>query len=199
MKHTILFFTIALLFAACGENVTEAEYRAADAVSVNDNTVALQNGKSYELPHAGDSEYRTLVLVRHAEKAKEAGDNPNLSEEGFARAEKLKDILLPLSPDRCYVTSYKRSVLTSMPLAKAIKRPNMHYKPEDYYTLFDLIFKEHNTQKSVIVGHSNTIPEMLNLLVGEKRYDDLAEDAYSRMFVVRSKGLGESEVTELKF
>lgn len=200
MTKLSLIFSIftCLILASCGNFASPEQLQAAKVKSITATTITLVNGDTFDIPHAGESDYHTLVLTRHAEKESGKKD-PRLTSAGANRAENLKDILLPLQPERCYTTHPARCVLTTMPLAKAIKSPNAHYEPKDYYSLFDTIIKEHKAKKALIVGHSNTIPEMLNLLIGEKKYEEFDESEYSRLFLVVTKGLGESEIMELRY
>ena len=186
------------LLCSCGNFGSAEQLKASKVKSITSTTITLANGDTFDIPHAGEADYHTLVLTRHAEKESGKKD-PKLTDEGKQRAENLKDILLPLQPERCYTTSPARCVLTTMPLAKAIKSPNAHYQAKDYYSLFDKIIKEHKAKKALIVGHSNTIPEMLNLLIGEKKYEEFDESEYSRLFLVMTRGLGESEILELSY
>ncbi len=198
-KLSLTLSLFACLFlASCSNFGTPEQLKSANVKSISANKIILSNGETFDIPHAGDDDYHALVLTRHAEKESSKKD-PKLTTAGQARANKLKDILLPMQPERCYTTSVSRSVLTTMPLAKAIKSPNAHYQPTDYYSLFDRIIKEHKTKKALIVGHSNTIPEMLNLLAGEKRYEEFDESEYSRLFLVMTRGLGDSEILELTY
>ncbi|MGK0363779.1 MAG: 2,3-bisphosphoglycerate-dependent phosphoglycerate mutase [Saprospiraceae bacterium] len=189
---------VCFFLASCGNYGSADQLKASKVKSITETTITLANGESFDIPHSGNSDYHTLVLTRHAEK-KSDEKNPRLTDAGTKRAENLKDILLPMQPERCYTTSPARCVFTTMPLAKAIKSPNAHYQATDYYSLFDTIIKEHKAKKALIVGHSNTIPEMLNLLVGEKKYEEFDENEYSRLFLVVTKGLGDSEVLELSY
>ncbi len=198
-KSYLLLNLFACLFlVSCGNYGTADQLKASKVKSITATTITLSNGESFDIPHAGDDSYHTLVLTRHAEKESSKGD-PKLTDAGNIRANNLKDILLPMKPDRCYTTSPARSVLTTMPLAKALKSPNAHYQPTDYYSLFEKIITEKQAKRALIVGHSNTIPEMLNLLLGEKKYEEFDENEYSRLFLVMTKGPGESEVMELSY
>jgi len=198
-KLSLIFSLFACLILSSCTNLGSADQlKAAKVKSITATTITLTNGETFDIPHANDADYHTLVLTRHAEKESGKKD-PKLTKAGMERAEYLKNILLPLQPERCYTTSPARCVLTTMPLAKAIKSPNAHYEPKDYYSLFDKVIKEHNAKKALIVGHSNTIPEMLNLLSGEKKYEEFDESEYSRLFLVMTKGIGESEILELQY
>lgn len=198
LLQIIILVCASLLLSSCAETVTKEEYKAATVKNISTTTITLNNGKSYAIPNAGNSDYTTLILTRHAEKESE-GVNPTLTRSGALRAEKLSSILGDFQPNHIYTTSVRRSVLTVMPLAKKLKQPNVHYEPTDYYALFNTITEEHKAKKAVIVGHSNTIPAFLNLLVGEKRYEDMDETEYSNLYLVQTKGLGDSEVIELQY
>jgi hypothetical protein len=52
----------------------------------------------------------------------------------------------------------------------------------------------HRGQRIFVVGHSNTVPRMVNKLVGpSSTLTDLDAKNYSAFFVVASRGLGDSE------
>lgn len=208
MNKNISFLFILLIsgmFYSCsntedstGATKHEIDIPVSKVNKITASQIFFENGQTIDIPNAENPEYSTLIIVRHAEKLSDV-DNPSLNGPGIQRANNLKDILLPLNPERVYTTSFRRSVETSMPLAKAIKKPNMHYKPKKYYDLFDIVLKQHKAKRAVVIGHSNTVPEMLNLLTGEKRFQEIDERDYSNMYLVQTKGLGESEVLALKF
>ena len=51
----------------------------------------------------------------------------------------------------------------------------------------------------LVVGHSNTVPELLNAFVGEDRFEMLDEDEYDALFVATVRGRGNAAVALLRF
>jgi phosphohistidine phosphatase SixA len=43
-------------------------------------------------------------------------------------------------------------------------------------------------KKLLIVGHSNTIPPLANLLIGQKKYENLADSEYGVVFQITITG-----------
>src|SRR5947208_11512637 len=61
-----------------------------------------------------------IFIVRHAEKAKGNGNDPDLSEVGRGRAESLAKILRDSGITDIYATEFKRTQQTAAPLAKIL-------------------------------------------------------------------------------
>lgn len=121
----------------------------------------------------------TIFIVRHCEKALESTDNPNLSEEGKQRAAHLAEILKNAGVETVYSTNYKRTMQTAEPLATAMKLSTTTYEPRDAQFAESL---RKAGKKVLVVGHSNTVPELLNQLTGTKNYK--AEEVYGDLWVV---------------
>ena len=108
-----------------------------------------------------------IFIVRHCEKAMESTDNPNLAEEGKKRATHLAEILKNTGIEVVYSTNYKRTMQTVEPLANAMKISPEIYEPRDPNFVEQL---RKSGKKILVVGHSNTVPELLNQLSGTKNY-----------------------------
>ncbi|MFT4738611.1 MAG: hypothetical protein ACI92W_002734, partial [Paraglaciecola sp.] len=48
-------------------------------------------------------------------------------------------------------------------------------------------------------GHSNTIPVLVNQLIGEDRYEQLEETDYNDIFIVTAESLGTGTVVHLTY
>lgn len=135
----------------------------------------------------------TYYLVRHAEKERSNPDdkNPNLTTEGLNRAENWKQILSNLVFDSVFTTNYNRTQQTILPLANYNKLTPKFYDAENLITQD---FLEATKGKTIfIVGHSNTIPEMVNKLIGENKYQEINDAENGSLFIVTIIG---SEVSE---
>ncbi len=121
----------------------------------------------------------TIFLVRHAEKA-QGGDtkDPELSEQGRARAQSLANALKDAGITAIYATEFKRTQQTAEPLASSAKI-NVTTVPANETPA--LVAKLQATEgNALVVGHSNTIPEIAKALgasivfaLNESDYDDL--------------------------
>lgn len=143
---------------------------------------------------------RTVILVRHAEKDPQ-GDarDPGLSEAGKKRAEALERLVSRAGVTHLFSSEYARTKQTLEPLAKALKleiRSLPAGKPEE---LIAALAALPAGSVSVVAGHSNTVPDLVQRLGGEiagltdgGKARNLPEDAYDRVFVVTRSGGGAS-------
>jgi len=125
----------------------------------------------------------TIILVRHAEKATTGGNNPELSAEGKQRAERLRASFPGVEPDGFYSTTYIRTQQTLAPWAKQTSKEIEFYDAAKQREFAELLLKQ--TGKTIVVaGHSNTIPGLVNLLLKEEKFQNLADNEYDKIFVV---------------
>lgn len=130
----------------------------------------------------------TYYIVRHAEKENiniMTSDVP-LSAAGKQRAEALKEVLKNENIKHIYSTNFIRTKSTAQPLADAIRVPVDIYDPKDSAFINKLKAVNGNV---LIVGHSNTVGQLVNRLSGKKEINgDLPESEYGDLFVVKKKG-----------
>tara|TARA_R100000908_G_scaffold65406_1_gene55744 strand:+ start:8583 stop:9098 length:516 start_codon:yes stop_codon:yes gene_type:complete len=128
----------------------------------------------------------TLIFVRHAEKADDGTKDPPLNEEGVKRAEVLSKLMTEnFSISAVFSTPYKRTLQTAQPLAEKIGQVVQVYNFTDPGELLNSIKEAHSGSAVLIVGHSNTTPMLVNMLLGAKKYEQLPEDEYGKYFVVQ--------------
>jgi phosphohistidine phosphatase SixA len=135
----------------------------------------------------------TYYIVRHAEKESSAtmasnsmaSDMP-LSEAGKQRAEALKDVLQKENIKYIFSTNYIRTKSTVQPLSNAINIAIEFYDQKDACFVRKLKSLDGNV---LIVGHSNTVDDLVNELAGKKEINgDLPDSEYGDLFVVKKKG-----------
>lgn len=132
----------------------------------------------------------TYYIVRHAEKAAASNTTMSndvpLSDAGKQRAEALKDILQKENIKHIFSTNYVRTKSTAQPLADAIHIPIKIYDPKDSTFISKLKSLNGNI---LIVGHSNTVDDLVNGLSGKKEIaGDLPDSEYGDLFIVKKKG-----------
>jgi broad specificity phosphatase PhoE len=136
--------------------------------------------------HAGAQP--AVFVVRHAERA-DAGttgasmmkDDPELSPAGRARAQALARLLRDTGIRTIYTTELKRSQHTAAPLAEALGAKTVTVAANDVDALLEKVRAE--TGDVLIVGHSNTIPQILSGL-GAPGTVTVAENEYDNLFIV---------------
>lgn len=146
---------------------------------------------------AGQSK-KTIILVRHAEKETAAtadANDPPLSAEGLKRAEKFRKVAGKYRPGAVFSTNYKRTRATAEPIAKKRNIEIQTYDPKNNAELADRIMKS-KTKRFVIVGHSNTIPGLANLLIKRELFKNLDDAEYGTIWVIRLKN-GQVVKTEI--
>lgn len=138
-----------------------------------------------------------VYVVRHAEK--ETGidmatmkptTDPPLSFEGNQRALKLKEILSNKNIKHIYSTNTLRTVSTAKPLKELyLGMPIQLYssKPDSLEAFVQKI-KSIRKGNVLIVGHSNTVDDIVNRLAGKTFVPgDLKDTEYDNLFILKKK------------
>lgn len=129
-------------------------------------------------PRAG-TPHPNFYVSRHLQKA--AGQDPGLTAEGRANAVRLADLLASDPPSAIYVSTTRRAAETAAPLAARLRLTPKTYNPADTDGLIARVTAEPGTV--LIVGHSNTLPDIVQRL-GGARPADLADDSYGDVWHV---------------
>jgi broad specificity phosphatase PhoE len=125
----------------------------------------------------------TFILLRHAEKASDGSDDPDLKAEGIERARRLTELLKDTQVDGIYATNFKRTRQTVELLAQEKKLDVLQYeafKPEE----IENMLHKHRGGTVVVCGHTNNIPWTANLLTGKDEFDDYEETQYGIFMIV---------------
>jgi 2,3-bisphosphoglycerate-dependent phosphoglycerate mutase len=141
----------------------------------------------------------TFIVVRHAEKSMtESSSDPSLAPEGTERAKRLAALLKEVEVSAIYSTNYKRTKSTVTPIAEAKSVAIQDYKSLKETELDEMI-KKHSGGTVVIAGHSNTVPGIVNLLIGKEKYKNLDDSNYGSLFIVTVTERGKGAVTLLTY
>jgi 2,3-bisphosphoglycerate-dependent phosphoglycerate mutase len=126
----------------------------------------------------------TYYFIRHAEKDITSSQNkdPELTQEGIDRAYKWAAVFKEVEFDVIFSSNFNRTLKTAQIIADSQEKTVELYDPKD---LNDSEFQKRSTGKTVlVVGHSNTNPHFVNLLLGEKKYQDKGEEEYGSLYIV---------------
>lgn len=136
------------------------------------------------------SDKTTIILIRHAEKdTSTAGStmmqaDPPLSDKGVQRAGKLIETLKSFTIDSIFSTNFNRTRSTVQPIASKSGIGIKSYDPKDQ-AAFAMLLKAMQGKTILVVGHSNTIPSLVNLLIGTAKYANLADNEYDKIWILR--------------
>jgi len=124
-------------------------------------------------------------LVRHAEKTKDKKD-PALTEAGIKRAQDLALRLKGVPISKIYSSDYKRTRDTAAPIVAATGFDVVIYNPRDLEGFSKILLSE--TGHIVVVGHSNTTPELSNRLGGDSGDPIVEATEYDRLYILKRRG-----------
>ena len=137
---------------------------------------------------------RAVFLVRHAEKETDrqhldglsSDDEIPLTKAGATRAAALAELLKDAGIDAIYTSRALRTQHTARPLADAL---NLSAKPIGSDTI-ERFGELHRDQIVLVVGHSNTVPEMIDALIGRPSGLVIRDDEFDALFILVQKGDG---------
>ena len=174
-----------LLLLACTPTPLEEADSAAPDTGVADTPVDTgDTGETRILP---DEPFR-VYAVRHAEK--DTGSDPELTEEGHARAQALATLLHGVELDAAYATEWLRTQQTVRPTADdhglAVQ---IDYDPEE--ELAHHLLSTHGGDTVVHAGHSTSLHDFFYAL-GAEEFDTV--DGYGQLWILDVDVTGEVAV-----
>ena len=107
---------------------------------------------------------RVVVLVRHAEKASDGGEDPELTEAGARRAECLARTMRDAGVTHVFATTLQRTRHTVAPLADTLGLQVEVFEPDDYAAMLAALDRLPAGSVAVVAGHSNTLPTLATRL-----------------------------------
>jgi broad specificity phosphatase PhoE len=128
-----------------------------------------------------------VFIVRHMQKAE--GTDPSLNSEGAANAERLAAMLAGGGIVAVFATPTKRAMETAAPLAKMLGMDVTPYDPSDPAALAAKAAAAPGPV--LIVGHSNTVPDLVELF-GGARPAPIGDQEYGTVYGVDPGGTVEA-------
>lgn len=140
----------------------------------------------------------TLIFVRHTERADDGTNDPPISQQGIDRAVNLYYVLRDngYKVSAVYSTDWLRTRMTGQPTADSLGLTIELYDQEDPEEFVNGMIKRHKGESAVIVGHFDSTPFFINLIVGKEQITEPTE--YGELFIVKTSEIGVAEV-ELKY
>lgn len=130
-----------------------------------------------------DSYSFELYLTRHFEKQADI-PNPELTEQGKKRAIALAEFIAGKNIAHIYSTDYLRTKQTVEPAIQQLELSMSLYDPKQLVDFASELLSKKQT--ALVVGHSNTTPELISLLGGKAT--KMTENDYGELFILRISG-----------
>ena len=144
----------------------------------------------------------TVILIRHADRdvppvGTPDDPGPSLSDKGIARSKTLVHVLSTAGIQAVYTSHFTRAKMTAKPFLVA--HSDLPTVRLDAATeLKDHILTHHAGQTVLVVGHSNTVPELIKLLGGPSL--PIIDDCeFDNLFVLVKHGATKASVSKLKY
>ncbi|HEY1141705.1 MAG TPA: phosphoglycerate mutase family protein [Lysobacter sp.] len=141
----------------------------------------------------------TFIVVRHAEKVDDGSKDPPLSEAGLARAQAVAAALRDAPVRGVYATAYQRTQQTAAPASHAHSLPVVTYDAKlaaiDFATQ---LRREHATGAVLVVGHSNTVPDIAAALC-ECTVSPMEDTEYDRWTSIQVDAGGNATLRETRY
>lgn len=179
MKQLILILTIVPFFTFCGQQKEKEDEL--------DKTSEMRTSGT-KIDTFTPAVYATYYLIRHAEKVREnpKDQDPNLDAKGMRRAKTWAAYFEPIQIDEIYTTDYLR---TKQTISHIAEQKMISPKIYDQNTIYSKGFLKETYGKNIlIVGHSNTIPYLVNKLINEDRFTEMDDNDNSTLFKVTLDG-----------
>ena len=102
--------------------------------------------------------------------------------------------------DAIYSTPYRRTMETAQPIAEALDLEINTYSPDDDdETVVDNMVASHKGKIILVVGHSNTLPELIAALGASKNVPPIAEDEYDNIYLISIPWFGKTKTIRLRY
>jgi broad specificity phosphatase PhoE len=151
---------------------------------------------AFFLPSFGSDLTTTVILVRHAEKNTSIAEDPPLTAAGRERAQELVRMFENTGIQMLLTTPYARTRQTITPLAQKLNLTPLEVKETDL--IVSQIRKEQAGKVTLLVGHSDTIPELIRKLGGIS-IPEIPDTQYDDLFILTLPASGKPTVLRMKY
>ncbi len=146
----------------------------------------------------------TIVVIRHAEKQIGAISDAPLSPPGEQRAARLAQMLGDAETfgrvGKIYVTDTRRTQQTAAGVAQRLGiAPLVVAAQTDSAALAWRALKENRGGVALIVGHSNTVPEIVRTLAHAQKVPAMGDEEFDTFYVVSVPTIGKASVLRMKY
>ncbi len=146
----------------------------------------------------------TVIVIRHAEKDMNVSPaDPPLAAAGEARAALLAQMFGDAKAygrvDAIYVSPALRNRLTAAPLAARLGIGEIVAPADDPRSLAHRVLREHGGGRVLVVGHADTVPQIVAALSGNSKIPEIGAQEYGTMYIVAVPRIGRANVLRLTY
>jgi len=146
----------------------------------------------------------TIVVLRHAEKQPGTIDDAPLTPQGEQRATRLAQMFGDADAfgrvKRIYITDTRRSQQTAAELAQRLNlKPVVVDAQTSTSDLASRLLQENRGGLALVVGHSNTVPQLVAKLAHSDKVPAIGEEEFDTLYVVTVPTIGRASVLRLKY
>jgi broad specificity phosphatase PhoE len=145
----------------------------------------------------------TVIVIRHAEKESVGEPDPAQSEAGNARAALLVRMFGEAGGagrlNAIYTSPALRNRQTVAPLAARLGITPIVAPADDARALAHRALRENSGKRVMIVGHTNTVPQLVAALSGRDDIPKMDEHDFSTMYIVTVPRIGRANVLRLTY
>jgi broad specificity phosphatase PhoE len=146
----------------------------------------------------------TVIVIRHAEKdLSVSATEPPLTQAGEARAARLAQMFgdgqVLGHVDAIYVSPALRNRLTAAPLAARLGLQVTVAPADDPRGLARRMLREHRGGRVLIVGHSDTVPQIVAALCGCSKIPEIGAEEYGTMYIISVPRIGHANLLRLNY
>lgn len=146
----------------------------------------------------------TFIVIRHAEKdSSVSATDPPLNQAGQARAALLARMFGDPKGlgrlDAIYVSPALRNRQTAAPLAARLGLNETVAPADDPRGLARRALHEHRGGRVLIVGHSDTVPQIVTALSGNPNVPPIGDQEYGTMYLITVPRIGHANLLRLNY
>ena len=139
----------------------------------------------------------TVILIRHADRTSSTNPDPPLNTKGKARAQKLIHVLGQAGIVAIYHSHFTRSKQTAHPLAAQLLGIATT-QIDEALEIKNNILANHAGQAVLVIGHSDTVPDLINQLSGG-HMPVINDSEFDNLFIVTIFDTGKASIIRLKY
>lgn len=164
--------------------------------------VASLAGALVPTPAFAQSTPTVVIIVRHAEKGTTPANDPPLTEAGTLRAKALAAALSAANVQAVITTHLVRTRETARPTAEArglvMETVQVGGAVAEHAKAVADAVRKHAGQTVLVVGHSNTVTQIVAALGGPKM-PDLCDSQYSNIYTLVLEGTSSARLVQTTF
>ena len=200
MRISVIIFSVLFFLSSCGSEPVVEKTKVLEKITETE--LIFANGETIEIRGEADKDKSIIFLIRPGEYEKRSPSRTfaDLTTPGQEYATKIYNLFKPVAIDQVISIGTTYSNNTVKPTAELKDKTIFHYNNLDYGALLDYIFNLEKGKTFLLVETHEKIGEILYTFSGDDKYHEpIAEDDYSKMFLIKAPERTKSEIHSFSF